>query len=360
MKQLFLFFAILVSFNIQAAIRTVSNNPATLAQFSIIQAAIDASSNGDSVFVHGSPDNYAGFTILNKQLVIIGPGWSPDKNLPHVATINSAIILSGSGTTGTEIQGLTTTSTASVTIATLGINNIRFIRNHIVFHQISITPAGTGTISGYLFEGNWFSDGKISSNSSFTLQNFIFQNNIFFMNDCCSSFNISGFTNTVNILFNHNLFYGISGINNIFSSTDCRFLLITNNIFVRRNATNAVSSTFSNNITFNTSNNTPWTANGNIDGGGNVAGQDPQMVAQASVNSGSDNALLDFTIAAGPANNSGTDGKDMGLLYDAAGSLNWANSRNSRLPRIFVMNIINPTVAAGATINIAVEARTSN
>ncbi|MBK8494343.1 MAG: hypothetical protein IPL50_04475 [Chitinophagaceae bacterium] len=138
MKQLFLFFAILVSFNIQAAIRTVSNNPATLAQFSIIQAAIDASSNGDSVFVHGSPDNYAGFTILNKQLVIVGPDWSPDKNLPHVATINSAIILSGSGTTGTEIQGLTTTSTASVTIATLGINNIRFIRNHIVFHQISL------------------------------------------------------------------------------------------------------------------------------------------------------------------------------------------------------------------------------
>ncbi|MBK8494344.1 MAG: hypothetical protein IPL50_04480 [Chitinophagaceae bacterium] len=105
---------------------------------------------------------------------------------------------------------------------------------------------------------------------------------------------------------------------------------------MRRNATNAISSTFSNNITFNTSNNTPWAANGNIDGGGNVAGQDPQMVAQASVNSGSDNALLDFTIAAGPANNSGTDGKDMGLLYDAAGSLNWANSRNSRLPRILL------------------------
>lgn len=360
MKQLFLVPLILLSLKMQAAIRTVSNNPATLGQFSNIQAAIDASSSGDTVFVQGSPTNYAGFTISDKQLVLIGPGWGPDKNMPHVATINTAIILTGSGATGTEIQGLTTTSTASVTIATLGINNIRFIRNHIVFHLISITPAGTGAISGYLFEGNWFSDGKISSNGNITLQNFIFQNNIFFMNDCCSSYNISGFTNTVNVLFNHNLFYGITGTNNIFSSTDCRFLLLTNNIFVRRNAANAISSTFSNNITFNASNNTPWSANGNIDGGGNIAGQDPQMVAQASINAGSDNALLDFTIAAGPANSSGTDGKDMGLLYDAAGSLNWANSRNSRLPRIFVMNIINPTVAAGATINIAVEARTSN
>jgi hypothetical protein len=100
--------------------------------------------------------------------------------------------------------------------------------------------------------------------------------------------------------------------------------------------------------------------NGNVDVGGNVANTDPQMVSQVSVNNGVNNPLLDFTIPAGPANNSGSDGKDMGLLYDITGSLNWANTRNSRLPRIFTMNISNPTVQAGATITVSVVAKTSN
>jgi hypothetical protein len=84
------------------------------------------------------------------------------------------------------------------------------------------------------------------------------------------------------------------------------------------------------------------------------------MVAQASVNAGTNNALADYTITAGPANNAGTDGKDMGLLYDLNGSLNWANSRNSRLPRVFSMNITNPTVSSGGTLQVVVEARKSN
>ena len=119
-------------------------------------------------------------------------------------------------------------------------------------------------------------------------------------------------------------------------------------------------STFNNNITFNTGVNNPWAVNGNIDGGGNVENQDPQMVDQAAVNAGTNNPLLDFTIAAGAANNSGSDGKDMGLLYDVTGSLNWTISRGSRLPYIFSMNIVNPTIAQGGTLTVEVEARKNN
>ncbi|HJS55472.1 MAG TPA: hypothetical protein VJ765_13050, partial [Chitinophagaceae bacterium] len=46
-----------------ATVRTVSNNPATIAQYSTIQAAVDASSSGDTVYIHGSPSAYAAFTI---------------------------------------------------------------------------------------------------------------------------------------------------------------------------------------------------------------------------------------------------------------------------------------------------------
>jgi hypothetical protein len=84
------------------------------------------------------------------------------------------------------------------------------------------------------------------------------------------------------------------------------------------------------------------------------------MVAQTSVNGGINNPLLDFTIAAGPADGSGTDGEDMGLLYQATGSLNWTNSRNSRLPRVYSMNIVNSTVQVNGTLTVNVEGRKSN
>ncbi|HEX8313707.1 MAG TPA: hypothetical protein VF609_01860, partial [Flavisolibacter sp.] len=322
MKRLFYSFTfLLLTTQIFATIRTVSNNPSTIAQFNTIQAAVNAAATGDTVYVHGSPNTYDGFTITNKQLVIIGPGWSPNKNLPHVVNVVGQVTLTGAGTTGTELQGLMVSG--GLSIVTLGVNNIRLIRNRFSSSNFNITPSAGGTINGYLFEGNWFDNAGVNTNATYTLQNFIFQNNIFYETGCCISASIQSFVNTVNVLFDHNLFYGpSSGGKDIFTGNS-RFLILTNNIFVHRNAANNLSSsTFNNNITFTAGSDAPWTVNGNVDGGGNVSGQDPQMAAQASVNSGANNPLLDFTITAGPANNSGSDGKDMGLLFDVAGSLN--------------------------------------
>lgn len=352
---IFSFAVILLSLQSFATIRTVSNSPLNLAQFNTIQAAIDASSPGDTVYVHGSLNQYANFTITNKQLVIIGPGWTPDKSLPLTAQVAGCSI-NGATSSNTEIQGLVIIGTV-VMSGTPPPNNLRFIRNQ--FNPVFILPQTGGvTYSGYVFEGNFFNSSLMQGLASSIYQNFMFQNNIFHH---ASAANFDQIFNSVNFIFNHNLWYGpASGSSNCFSGGSGNFTF-TNNIFVRRNAANFnSSSTFTNNITFNAGNDAPWTVNGNIDGGGNVAGQDPQMAAQVAVNAGTNNPLLDFTIAAGSANNSGSDGKDMGLLFDVTGSLNWANSRNSRLPRIFLMNIVNPTVATGGTINVTVEARTSN
>lgn len=340
-----------------ATIRTVSNTPSTLAQFNTIQAAIDASSIGDSVYVHGSPNIYGGFTITNKQLVIIGPGWGPNKNLPFTSVVNGFSI-TGAACANTEIQGLVVNSTISIN--TSHPNNLRFIRN--LFSGIAVQIVENAlTYSGYLFEGNVFDNSSVDANPNSTYQNFLFQNNLFYETGCCRDGNIGGFNSSVNVLFNHNLWYGNgSAPRNAFTNNN-RFLTITNNIFVRRDAASSnSSSTFNNNITFNAGNNTPWLSNGNVDAGGNVANQDPQMVDQAGINAGTNNPLQNFTIPAGPANNTGSDGKDMGLLFDPVGSLNWTNSRGSRLPYIFSMNITNPTIAAGGTLNVVVEARKNN
>lgn len=359
MRSLILFFCVVfcsaASF---ATIRTVSNGTAGGAQFSNIQAAVDASASGDTVYVHGSPTPYTGFTITNKQLVIIGPGWTPDKNLPLTANIAGVTITTTTGNAGSsnnsEFQGLLMTNFAVGS----GVNNLRILRNQFN-GSFSLNHASAETATGCVFEGNVFY-ANISACCGATYNNYLFQNNIFYGVPCCTAGNISGFTNCTNVRFDHNLFYTSPGTFQVFSS-NCRFIDLSNNIFVNRNAaTNLSFSTFTNNITFNCGTNDPWTLNSNVDGGSNIVNQDPQMADQAQVNGGNATPTLNFTIAAGPANNAGSDGKDMGLLYDPVGSLNWANSRNSRLPRIFKMNITTPIVAVGGNISVTVEARKSN
>ena len=87
-------------------VRTVSSNPSTLGQFSTIQAAIDASADSDTVYVYGSPNAYVGFTILDKKITVIGPGWAPDKNLPLTAIVEGAACLVGFGNCGGAIDAL--------------------------------------------------------------------------------------------------------------------------------------------------------------------------------------------------------------------------------------------------------------
>ena len=364
MKQALLFMSfIFVFFSVNATVRTVSNVPANLAQYNTIQAAVDASSNGDTVYVHGSPNQYPFFQIADKKVVVIGPGWSPDKNLPFQAIVQGCYLInnnSAGDVAGSELQGLVFSSAVELATsnAALGTSNVRVIRCQFS-SSVNISYSSTG----FLFEGNLFLS-SVSFNGGYTYSNVLFQNNIFHGNQGYIVYSIGGLTNCVNIRFDHNLFYGdgATGGAPAFGS-NCRFLTLTNNIFNERNPASGLSfSTFNNNITYNcsASGDTAWIRNSNVDAGGNIAAQNPQMADQATVDVGTLNPLLNFTIAAGPANNSGTDGKDLGLMYDPTGALNWVNSRNSRLPRLYSMNIINPTIAPGGTLNVSVNARKSN
>ncbi len=353
MKKLLLLSLVFISLSVNAVIRTVSNLPSTLAQYNTIQAAINVSSTGDTVYIHGSPLDYTAFTITDTRLVVIGPGWSPDKNLPFTARV-PGFTITGLLASNTEIQGLTVIGGVSLYVG-VHPNGIKFYRNE--FQSIMYMHSGA-TYSDFLFEGNYFNSGYVYGSAPIVYQNFLFQNNIFYNP---SGYQVNGFTNSLSVLFNHNLWYGpASGSMDCFSGNS-QFLLLTNNIFVRRNAATSVSnSTFNNNITYLTSQDLPWTVNGNINGGGNVSALSPQLVDQVAVTAGTNNPLLNFTIPAGPANNSGTDGKDMGLLYDPVGSLNWTSCRISRIPFIYSINITNPTIPVGGTLNVVVEARKNN
>ena len=356
MKQFFLFLSITMCVNSFATVRTVSNNPNTIAQYSTVQSAVDASVPGDTIYVHGSPNPYDACTINNKRLTILGSGWAPDKlNFVYKASVGM-ITFSGAGSDNSEIQGLHLNNGASFTSGTT--SNVKFLRNEIQgnvsFLQNSIT------YSGIVFQGNFFNTGTINGTNGSTFTNILVQNNIFLGSNLGTA-NVYSLTNSSNVLFDHNLWYTAAVSSTVCFSNDCRNLLLTNNIFVERNAASSTSfCTFNNNITFNAGVNNPWAVNNNSNAGGNVENQDPQMGDQVSVNNGVANPLLNFTITAGPANNGGSDGKDMGLLYDATGSLNWTNSRTSRIPYIYSMNVTNPTISAGGTLNVQVEARRAN
>jgi hypothetical protein len=356
MKQFFFLVSLTACVNMYATVRTVNNNPNSLAQFSTIQAAIDVSASGDTIYVHGSNTAYTQFTITGKRLTIIGPGWAPLRSFQVLkATVPSFTF--GLGSDGSEIQGLIIVG--QVLCGFNHPNNLRFIRNQFT-HQVAMSY-GNDTYSGYVFQDNWFDNGQIVANTNSNYINCIFQNNIFYSTSSMYG-NVYGFAICTNVLFDHNLWYGPSSGSSPCFWGSCSLLSITNNIFVRRDASaNCTSSTFNNNITFNAGVNNPWAAiYGNSDAGGNVQSQDPQMADQDSVNAGHDNPLLNFTIATGLANNAGTDGKDMGLMYDPSGILNWTNTRMSRIPYIYSMNISNPSIAPGGTLSVQVEARKSN
>jgi hypothetical protein len=237
-----------------ATIRTVSNLPSPQAQFNAIQPACDASSSGDSIYVLGSPNSYASFTINNKKLAIFGPGWNPNKDANQTAIV-AGCTLTGVGATGSELHGLS--FTGNVTISTIGINEVKFMRNRFYPSvSMSLTPTPGGVLTGYFFEGNWFDDSRVNSNGSYTLSNFLFKNNIFF-NNIQFGYSIAGFVNCSNVLFDHNLWWGATNNFDCFSS-NCRFLTLSNNIFIHRNAYNSNSnSSFNNNLTFLTNNDAP-------------------------------------------------------------------------------------------------------
>lgn len=341
-----------LSTQLLATIRTVSNVPSTIADFSDIQAACDASASGDSIYISGSPQAYTEFTINDKKLAIFGPGWSPDKEFPISAMVHGCE-LTGVGAAGSELHGLTFTN--PVYIRTLGINNIRFIRNRFQYpyEAIVLTPQPVGPIIGYTFEGNWFDESYIGSTANYSLSNFRFENNIFYR----TSGIIFGFTNTQNVFFLHNLWYSTQQIQAFYDN--CRFLNFSDNIFVNVDAyTETSSCRFSNNITFNTPHDIPWKLP-NIDGGGNLAGTNPQMADQTSVNNGEhSNLLLNFALLSNsPGKGKGSDGKDIGLLYDAQGNLNWTLSRSAHLPLISRMNVTTTSVVKGEKIAVIIEAK---
>lgn len=84
--------SLLLPLPLLAATWRVNNTPGSLADHSTIQAAINAAANGDTILVEGSAIKYQTFTLRDKRLNIIGPGYRVGANLGTPANKLGAVI----------------------------------------------------------------------------------------------------------------------------------------------------------------------------------------------------------------------------------------------------------------------------
>jgi len=110
MKNLIVFLMCLSFFGAGAKSWRLSNNPAVNADFSTFQAAHDAATEGDTIYVDGTGENLSyGAATITKKLIIIGPGYFLNENdstqvAKTVARFNSMLIEPSAA--GTEVYGI--------------------------------------------------------------------------------------------------------------------------------------------------------------------------------------------------------------------------------------------------------------
>ncbi len=155
----------------------VNNNPAADPDYATLQAANDAASNGDTIYVEGSPTDYDGADI-SKKLVIIGPGYFLTDNdstqaFGISATFKSAIDFqagsAGSIITGCKINGGIGLYVNDISIIRC---NVAVITNYMDVSNILILQNYTGSLNmvGY---GKKVTNSVISNNIVGGYMNFI-------------------------------------------------------------------------------------------------------------------------------------------------------------------------------------------
>ncbi|MBO0934419.1 hypothetical protein [Fibrella aquatilis] len=155
------------------------NNRGFSATFTTLQAANNSNLvvPGDTIHLEGSPDLYAG-AVLNKRLIVIGPGYFLDENPATSTTVLAAIIAGfdlNKGSEGSQLIGLHVgKNSAGISINTSNI----LIKRCRIDYEIGVTYG----ISDIRIVQNFFAGSNTSSllqaNSASFPANVIFNNNI--------------------------------------------------------------------------------------------------------------------------------------------------------------------------------------
>lgn len=355
MKKIFILFAILgiAILNVNAVVRTVSNNPDIPAQYSNLQSAIDASAAGDTILVSGSATTYGDVTI-RKKLVLFGAGYNNPYgyntiiNSLYFVRQNAAIGASGTKISGFYIQSYTYLqgSFTGGTPSEKKLENVVMERCRIYYiswNQSDVTYLND-TIRNCLFQSYYMQ----FTSASYT--NVIIHNNIFdsYYLYGSSGDNLSSVFLKNNVVLNENTNFFGSTYNQIIN------MVVANNIFYDAEPQGCYGCTFNNNITYLCSNDViPGLDNS---GSGNKIGVDPQFTYYP-FEGGGFSYNYDFTLkATSPGIDAGTDNSDIGMT---GGLMPYTPGANPRIPQMTEVKFPDnaSSVKTGGTLNVSFKAK---
>lgn len=341
MKTLFLAIATFAVSNLSssAGVLTANNNNPSPGQYTTLAAAQAAASTGDTIYVSGSPNNYNSITI-QKSLVWIGTGHKPQNDNPSTSYLDNISfdnnnIPNGSVFIGLDLSDIYLGNRSGIKVLRCKIRNIAYL--------------SSGASNSCTFESCWFSSTgwNLYDNAGYQHDNYTVANNVF--SGQCYLTNPS---NNINFYFRNNLFL----VNNDAFGGSMKYIIFQNNIFYRANPVSAAvtNCVYENNISYQATNNAfaGGIANTFIN---NLPNTDPLFVSFPSA--GADYSYAyDFNLqTSSPADNAGTDGKDIGLT---GGNGYFQKYGIPSIPQVRVFEITSPSnaaIAPGGTLQINVR-----
>lgn len=336
-----------------AGVITVSNVSNRPAQYTGLQAAVDAAAAGDTILITGGGANYGNVTLV-KRLVLIGEGIR-------------------SNTVGVDYLYLRRYNAA------LGSDSSQFIGLYLNYIRIDGGfSGGSSPLSGYTFErcgiysfssdyGGLVSDitfrhcyffggGTVYFRETFrntTLTNCIFNGGAFTHNTCHNGGNMMN----SQVVIRNSLF--LNRTSRFFTEYcgNLNGLVLENNIFFRAEPTGCDNCVFNNNLTYANTGTSVLPTPGSM-GSGNIANADPMFV-NFPFNLTSPNAGFswdhNYELQPGsPAIGTGTNGTNIGIWGGNAPVSQIPST--PRIPAVTELNIPVSSVPVGGTLQINLRA----
>lgn len=322
---------------------TVDNSPNSGANFSNLQAAIDAASAGDTIYVHPSTEDYGNITI-NKLVHLRGIAHHVEYSGGTYASIGNITLNSPIGAQGISISGVrfgNMNSSGSQNYSGLEVSNCRFTGINIS------APADNLVVIGNVVDGN--SPDVFRNQSS---GGWMIVNNFIRQQANSQSWNLFRDFDASDVLKN-NIIITDQDNENITMFQNSGSLTAENNIFIfAGNATgmNSGGVEFNNNLTYSVVGQTL----GDLSGSNNLNNTEPQFV-----DIGGSNYYYgyskDFHLQEGsPAVGAGIGGGDLGIYGSDFEFNKYGYPMDLPYPR--VLEIANTVVESGGTLNVTLEA----
>lgn len=313
---------LLASMSTFATIRRVNSAPGSTTSYTTIQAAHDASSAGDTLYLESSGISYGGLSCT-KKLTIIGTGYFLSQNPQTQASPASSTvdyIYFNTGSDGSKVTG------CSLGYLYLYANNLLISRNYINSYNTAIYQQ-SATLSNIVISQNYI----VVTYASWTAINFGSANNILISNNYIYG-SLSSGTNFFAIV-NNNVINGTLGFYNT---------TYTNSILI-----DGTYSNYNCLATYNIANGTQFgTLNGN---------QENVNMSNVFVGLTGNSTDGQYQLKTGsPAIGAGENGVDCGMY---GGTFPYILSGMPNIPAIYYMNA--PAIPSN-TINVSIKAKSHN